>query len=187
MNKFLIILMIILALGCKFEPKNVSNELEFEEHTTDLILDTLVFDKNMIGKELAKKYAYGLSELQFYNQFVSESKILDTLILQEEHSKTEIIYLGKLKDLNNQNFYHVITNFKIIGIGEMQSPRGRSHVAFLSDNLEKAIIYQMGIPDKLPVKIENKILYFFHENEKIGISIFGGLPPLLCVPKIGCY
>lgn len=60
------------------------------------------------------------------------------------------------------------------------------HSAFLSDNLEKAIVYRMGMPEELPIKIENKILYFNYKTEKIGISIEGGLPPLLCVPKIGC-
>ena len=94
--------------------------------------------------------------------------------------------MGILKDLDNQNFYHVITNFKIIGSGEMDSPRGKSYIAFLDKSLDKAIVYQMALPDELPEKIEDNILYFTLESEKIGISILGGLPPLLCLPKIGC-
>lgn len=140
----------------------------------------------MYGNLLAEKYAFGLQELQFYKQFVSENKISKKQILSDEHMKTEIIYLGKLMDLNKQNSYHVITNFKIIGIGEMESPRGISNIAFINDSLNKAIIYRMGVPNELPEKIENNVLYFNHESEKIGISIFGGLPPMLCVPTIGC-
>ena len=140
----------------------------------------------MNGIQLNEKYAFGQSELDFYKQFISEKQVLEKQLLTEEHTKTEITYLGKLKDLNNQNFYHVITNFKIIGIGEMQSPRGISNIAFINENMNKAIIYRMGMPDELPERIDNKILYFNHESDKIGISIFGGLPPILCIPKIGC-
>lgn len=43
------------------------------------------------------------------------------------------------------------------------------------------------MPYDLPKNIEKNILYFNNEKTKIGISIFGGLAPLLCIPKIGCY
>lgn len=192
MTRFLIVFIIILAFGCKPEnlseikPKKNPEEFKLQASKSDIIFDTLIFDKNMYGNLLAEKYAFGLQELQFYKQFVSENKISKKQILSDEHMKTEIIYLGKLMDLNKQNSYHVITNFKIIGIGEMESPRGISNIAFINDSLNKAIIYRMGVPNELPEKIENNVLYFNHESEKIGISIFGGLPPMLCVPTIGC-
>ncbi|MEF3080507.1 hypothetical protein [Winogradskyella poriferorum] len=140
----------------------------------------------MKRKELTEKYAFGQSKLKFYKQFISENLITKKQILTDEYAKTEITYLGKLMDLDNQNYYHVITSFKIIGIGEMESPRGMSNIAFINKNVDKAIIYQVGMPDELPEKIENKILYFTHKSEKIGVSILGGLPPMLCIPKIGC-
>jgi len=195
MNKISIVL-ILAFLSCKSEQNNSSQELGSdkniakivtENNDSKVVLDTLVFYKNMNGELLTEKYASGLSELKFYKQFVSENKIAEKQILTEEHTKTEITYLGILNDLNNQNLYHVITNFKIIGIGEMESPRGESYIAFLDENLDKAIVYRMALPDELPEKIEDNVLYFTLESEKIGISILGGLPPMLCLPKIGCY
>ena len=193
-NKILLLPILFLLISCNQKQKQIDTwnnriaeyQAETEKNKSDIILDTLVFNQNMNGKELTEKYAFGLSELNFYKQFVSKDKILEKQILTELHSKTEITYLGKLRDLNNQNSYHVIKNFKIIGIGEMESPRGISNIAFLSDNLKKAIIYRMSLPNELPEKIENNILYFKLESEKVGISILGGLPPMLCLPKIGC-
>ena len=194
LNKILFLPILFLLISCNQRQKEIdtwNNRIaeypaETEKNKSDIILDTLVFNQNMNGKELTEKYALGFSELPFYKQFVSVNKILEKQILTEVHSKTEITYLGKLRDLNNQNSYHVIKNFKIIGIGEMESPRGISNIAFLSDNLEKAIIYRMSLPNELPEKIENNILYFKLESEKVGISILGGLPTMLCLPKIGC-
>ncbi|WP_299103570.1 hypothetical protein [uncultured Winogradskyella sp.] len=194
MNKILFLPILFLLISCNQKQKQIDTwnnriaeyQVETEKNKSDIILDTLVFNQNMNGKELTEKYAFGLSKLQFYKQFVSENKILEKQILTEKHTKAEITYLGKLRDLNNQNSYHVIKNFKIIGIGEMESPRGISNIAFLSDNLEKAIIYRMSLPNELPEKIENNILLFKSESEQVGISILGGLPTMLCVPKIGC-
>ncbi len=194
MNKILIVL-ILVFLSCTSEQKKSSLGLESDKNITKIktekndlkvVLDTLVFRKNMNGELLTEKYTSGLSELEFYKQFVSENKIAEKQILTEEHTKTEITYLGILNDLNHQNSYHVITNFKTIGIGEIESPRGQSYIAFLDENFDKAIVYQMALPDELPEKIEDNILYFTLESEKIGISILGGLPPMLCLPIIGC-
>ncbi|MFV0378364.1 MAG: hypothetical protein ACK5JD_13805 [Mangrovibacterium sp.] len=179
-TKFIhIIPFLILLISCNQKQKQINtwNEriAEYQTETgkteSDLILDTLVFNENLNGKELTEKYDFGQTELDFYKEFISDKQILEKQILTDEHTKTEITYLGKLMDLDNQNFYHVLTNFKIIGIGEMESPRGISNIAFINENMDKAIIYRMGMPDELPKKIEDKILYFNHESEKIGISI----------------
>ena len=68
----------------------------------------------------------------------------------------------------------------------MLSPRGRSEVAFINENQDRIIIYNLPMPDDLPKYIENNILFFQFEETKVGISILGGLPPELCLPEIGC-
>ena len=108
------------------------------------------------------------------------------IVINGKHIKTEIKYLGELKDLDHKNSYHIITNFKIIGIGEMLSPRGKSEVAFLNIKENQILIYDLGMPDNLPKKIEENILIFEVNNQKIKISVSGGLPPILCIPEIGC-
>ena len=196
MNRILIAFLTIWILGCNTKQKNEINKLQPQKDnvtskaknvSSNLIIDTLTFEQEMAGHLLAEKYAFGLEKLPFYKQFISENKILEKQILTDQRSETEITYLGKLRDLDNQHFYHALTDFKIVGIGEMESPRGISNIVFLDEHLEKAIIYRMGIPDDLPLRIENQRLLFYHKPEKIGITISGGLPPILCIPKIGCH
>ena len=91
-----------------------------------------------------------------------------------------------IEDLNNKESYHIITDFTIIGVGSMLSPRGKSNVIFINKNLDKIIIYNLPMPENLPLYIDNNVLFFNYEKTKIGISISGGLPPELCLPKIGC-
>lgn len=194
-KQILITIAITFIVGCKSENKNGINELKskksiapnkMEVVKSDTILDTLIFDQNMNGDYLDNKYSMGLNELNFYKDFISINEINKKQVLTTNNSKTEIRYLGKLKDLENSNTYHVITNFKIIGVGEMLSPRGQSYVAFLDNDFKNLIIYRMALPDELPEKIHNNILYFTVESNIVGISISGGLPPEFCVPKIGC-
>jgi hypothetical protein len=152
----------------------------------EVIYDTLVFDQAMKGKLLEEKFNSAKDKLKFYNKFISPSDINKLKTIKKEHSKTEIRYLGKLIDLKTKNSYHIITNFTVIGIGEMLSPRGRSEIAFLNEDKNHIIIYNLPMPEDLPKLINKNILFFQNENRKIGISISGGLPPELCIPEIGC-
>ncbi len=68
----------------------------------------------------------------------------------------------------------------------MPSPRGTSLIVFFNGTLDKVIIYLMAMSDELPKKIENNILYFSLKSQNDGISILGGLPPILCLPIIRC-
>ena len=148
--------------------------------------DTLIFNENMKGKILDEKFESCQNELNFYKPFINSKKINKLKILEEEFAKTTIKYLGIIKDLNDKNSYHVITDFTIIGIGSMESPRGKSKVVFINKNQDKIIIYNFPMPEDLPKLINKNILFFQNEQTKIGISIFGGLGPELCIPKIGC-
>ena len=149
-----------------------------------IILDTLVFTENMKGEMLSEKFKTSQSKLIYYKNFINPKSINKLKIITEKHTKTEIKYLGEIRDLDKINSYHVITNFQIWGIGLMLSPRGRSEVAFINKN--KIVIYDMAMPHDLPKYIQKNILYFEFKKTKIGISISGGLPPMLCVPEIGC-
>ena len=197
----LIIMIFALVFGCTARTANNNNKaeatkteskpvsqieksiVEIKEHI--IIYDTLVFTNNMKGKILSEKFKTSESQLKFYKTFINSQNINKLKIITKKHTKTEIKYLGKIKDLDKLKSYDVITNFRIWGIGQMLSPRGFSEVAFINE--DKIIIYNLSMPDELPTKIERNILYFTHEKSKIGISISGGLPPILCIPEIGCY
>jgi hypothetical protein len=149
-----------------------------------VIYDTLVFTDNMNGEALNDKLATSQSELKFYKKFINPKKIDQVIVLNDTDTKSEINYLGKIRDLDNKASYHVVTKFKTIVT--MLSPRGRSEVAFVNQANNKIIVYNLPMPQNLPKYIKNNILFFEFDNSRIGISILGGLPPLFCLPKIGC-
>jgi hypothetical protein len=183
MNKFSLIIIIVLFLSCKSTPSINKQKIE---NPTKIVYDTLVFNENMKGQNLKEKFESSQSELNYYKPFINSKKINKLKTLKEEYSKTEIKYLGEMKDLNNKDSYHVIIDFTIIGIGSMESPRGKSNVIFINENQDKIIIYNLPMPEDLPKYIDKNVLFFHFEETKVGISILGGLPPELCLPEIGC-
>ena len=162
-------------------------DIEAKKDSIITLFDTLVFSKKMNGKELNDKYDSSKPKLSFYKKFINQNSVNKLKTITDEHTKTEIVYLGILNDLYEKDSYHVITNFKVIGIGEMLSPRGKSEVAFINTKDNKIITYEMAMPYYLPVKIENNSLYFEFENSKIFVAVLDGFAPYLCIPTIGCY
>lgn len=134
-----------------------------------------------------EKLKEGEQKMGFYKKIITSDKLGTLQILEQGHSKIEIRYLGRIRDLSTRNAYHVISNFRIIGIGEMLSPRGRSEIAFIDLQNEYIIIYDFGMPENLPNSIRENVLYFSLKNTEVGISISGGLPTFLCLPEIGCH
>jgi hypothetical protein len=184
MNKFLMMIIIVAFLSCKLTPSINKQKIQ---NPTEIIYDTLVFNENMKGENLKEKFESSQSELNYYKTFINSKKINKLKTIKEEYSKSEIIYLGEIKDLNNKDSYQVIIDFTIIGIGSMESPRGKSNVIFINENQDKIIIYNLPMPEDLPKYIEKNVLFFNFEKTKVGISILGGLPPELCLPEIGCH
>lgn len=201
MCRILILLLVSIFFSC--DSKNNTSKIEipkeksktkiivkdsfFEKKLPSVIFDTLVFEKNMNGSLLREKFKNSSVKFDFYNKFIHSKNINQLITIKEKHSETEINYLGELKDLDGKNSYHVITNFHVYGIGEMLSPRGRSEVAFVNKKNNQIMVYDVGMPILLPIKVENNILYFDVENTKMEVSILGGLAPLLCIPENGCY
>ena len=199
MNKLYILVVSVIFFNCN--SKNSKTNIDGSEKITkieinttvkthsennpSIIYDTLVFTEFMKGNSLENKILESKNKLHFYKKFIKSSKVNQPQIIDEKYTKTKIKYLGELKDIDNLNSYKVITNFKIIGIGKMLSPRGISEIAFI-DSKNNIIIYNMGMPENLPNYIENNTLFFEIEKTKIGILISGGLAPIFCIPIIGC-
>ncbi len=164
--------------------KNTTSKVTGQNSDSSVIYDTLVFTDNMNGEIFNNKFKSSQPELKFYREFINSKKINELIVLKEKGVKREIKYLGEIKDLNNKTSYHVVTNFRIIT--GMLSPRGRSDVVFVNEAKNKIIVYNLTMPENLPKYIRNSILFFEYDNTRVGISIFGGLPPLFCLPEIGC-
>lgn len=150
-------------------------------------LDTLQFNENMRGSLLDEKYKECKSNLSYYKKFILKKDVIKLRTIIEKDTKSEIRYLGELRDLTTNQSYHIVTNFKIIGIGTILSPRGHSEVAFINEKQDSILIYSVNMPKDLPKFIGNEVLYFQPNDSLLGITISGGLPPFLCVPKLGCY
>ncbi|MEL6628920.1 MAG: hypothetical protein AAFQ92_25605, partial [Bacteroidota bacterium] len=119
--------------------------------------------------------------------FVNQSKIDSFQVFEDGSTRYELKYLGSITDLANNSAYHVIRNFKITGIGEMLSPRGKSELAFIDTLTRDILIYNMGLPEYLPRYIEENSLRFDLDSTTIFIYISGGLSPFICLPVIGCH
>lgn len=200
MTKLLLMLLFAFIVSCNSKTTDKESKIETKKHDTitknstskvagqtgdsSVIYDTLVFTDNMNGEVLNDKIISSQPELKFYRKFINSKKINELIVLNEKGVKREIKYLGEIKDLNNKTSYHVVTNFRILT--DMLSPRGRSDVAFVNDAKNKIIVYNLPMPGNLPKYIRNNILFFEYDNTRAGISISGGLPPLLCLPEIGC-
>ena len=150
------------------------------------VIDTLVFNDNMDGEVLDNKIIEGKEKFDFYKNYIDPTAKDQIVVLNDKNTKTEIKYLGELKDLDSKNSYHVISKFKIFGIGEMLSPRGQSEVAFINKRDNQTLVYDLGMPDNLPRSIEENVLVFDINAKKVGVLISGGLSPLLCISEIGC-
>ncbi|BCY27564.1 hypothetical protein [Flavobacterium okayamense] len=190
MKNPLILFSFFLFLSCHNNDKiNLENKSKVNQQlknkTNSLVIDTLVFSESMKGELLDKKIIESKKKLKFYKKFTHTKAINKIQIIEDKHSKTELIYLGEIYDIDNSNSYKVISNFKLIGINELLSPKGKSEIAFI-DNNYNIMVYDMGMPENLPKYINDNVLYFNIKNTKIGIQISGGLSPMFCIPKIGC-
>jgi len=199
MRKFIVVFLILIT-SCGTETASDLSRYESAENANKsinpvgkdsvetkkpvIIYDTLVFAKSPDKEFLAEKFKSSQTQLKFYKKFIKQKSVNQLKIINGRHTKTEIKYLGKIKDLNGVDSYDVVTNFHIWGIGQMLSPRGRSEMAFV--NKDQIIIYKVSMPYDLPERIEENIIYFRQDQTKIGISISGGLPAVFCVPQIGC-
>ena len=190
MNKYFLIFIIILS--CNSKNENSKLNLENNKAQTNsksnnnikpsIIYDTLVFQENMNGKMLINKFNESKDWLKFYKKYINIKSVNKKVQLDHgDDCKTEIIYLGELRDLNDKNSYHIITDFRTIG-----KTKGRSAVAFIDETKTKIITYNLPMPEGLPKYIDQNVLFFQSNGIKIGVSLKGGLPPLLCLPEIGC-
>lgn len=196
MKKIILLSIVMLMFSCTSEQKNHTDiskqntkrtNISSKKKEYEILIDTLDFHQTSHNELIAEKYANALPQLQFYKQFISDQRIAKKQAVNDTYSESEIIYLGKLASLNKQHEYHIISNFKVIKTGGSESPRGFSTIVFINTSLDKIMIFNVNMPDELPIKIENDVLYFNAESEKVGIVIVDELFAYLCIPKIGCY
>ena len=120
-------------------------------------------------------------------KYIDSVLIDSTIEVKTKNTKSTLTYLGKITDLSTHSSHYVITDFTIIGINEMLSPRGNTKLIFIDDKKEKMMIYSLGMPSERPKAILDNQLIFTHDKSEVRISFSGGLPLFLCVSTIDCY
>ncbi len=128
-------------------------------------------------------------DLRFFIDFIDEEKKDSLQILEEDDTKHSVKYLGNIV-LENNKLYYVLTNFSVIGINGMISPRGKSELIFINKDKTEIIKYYAGMPDELPNKINKNSLIFSYNNSEIKLFellIDNDFPPVLCPKYIGCF
>jgi len=141
--------------------------------------------KNKIRKNIQISNPNSEKELlEFYTSFILENKKDSTILNEALEIKKQIKYFGK----SSTKFrYYILTNFSIFGLKDHSSPKGKSELVFINNNLKKIRIYNFDLPEELPIDIKDNHLIFTFNDSLIEVNITKPLQPFLCVPKIGCF
>lgn len=126
-----------------------------------------------------------------YSRYVNDQLINKKQLVKTHDDKEKIIYLGKIKNSEGKVLFYILAIYS-----EVQAAlviHGHSNVLYLGKDKVIKRQFELGIPDELPFKLENNILYFHYYNNKtkkkelyanhVGTEI----PKLLCVGPDECY
>jgi hypothetical protein len=121
--------------------------------------------------------------------------ILDSLQIGQTYSeksstfKTKVTYLGTILNANKGTLFYVLTeNYDVKAAIEWH---GHSRIVFLGKNKRMKAFYSLNLPEELPNKLADNVLYF--KDKKSGKvtkqKITGKLPDLICVKpdNSDCY
>lgn len=146
--------------------------------TPILILLTILFSCKLFGQ----------SE---YTKYIVADSLNKTCFVKFEGGDSKITYLGIIKNQKGDTLYYVFSDFTRIQAAIQM--HGHSNIIFLNKKRAEVKKYDIGLPENLPFKLLNNVLYFKHidENTKkkktykfvIGIT----LPKLICVDTNDCY
>jgi hypothetical protein len=193
---FILLLIIAVALACN----NVDNHKTVESEDTEsndslnnvqmtdgLCIDTVFSNSKNYKDGIQAMYESNACQLSEYLIYLDPNLIDSNVISESKNTKSQVVYLGEITDLKTHKLHHVLTDFTIVGINEVLSPKGHTKLIFIDALKEKILFYNLGMPDERPINIRNNQLIFKKDKTEIRISISGGLPLILCIPQIDCY
>lgn len=114
---------------------------------------------------------------EYYHKCISENLIgKKQLNKLDNNNKSTKIYLGTIYCSNVDLYYDVITQFDLIKMAI--DYRGKSKLIFLGKSRKTCRIYELDMPDELPVLIKNNELIIINESDTISKSMEDGLFPI---------
>jgi hypothetical protein len=126
-----------------------------------------------------------------YSKFIKADKINKKQTHKYGKDVDSIVYLGVIKDNDGTTIYHVISNFRLVQAAIQK--HGHSEIVFLDKNLKVKRGYELSMPEDLPFKLEDNVLYFYYiDNQTKTKQVFKtnisrDLPKLICIAPNDCY
>jgi len=151
----------------------------------DTLYTRIQFEPSMQGEILQEKYKSGQEEIVKLDTFIQPTLAGIVRVSLQDNIEFHTNYLGLMPDEDGIHHYHVFTRFIKSGTNTT-SPQGTSRLCFIHENKDSAISYDMEMPEHFPTSLSGKHLIYTFQDTCYGFSIEGGLPPALCLPKLGC-
>jgi hypothetical protein len=132
--------------------------------------------------------AFGQSN---YSKYIVADSVGKTEFVKHKDGDEKITYLGVIKKQNSDTLYYVIITFRRVQAAIVM--HGHSDIIFLNRDYKEAKSYELGLPEELPYKLVNNVLYFKYVDEKTGKkAVFKNkietvLPKMMCISPVECY
>jgi hypothetical protein len=145
-------------------------------------------EKNLI-KESIKSAQIDSFEIEYqkldFKPFITKKNIGKEIVTSKSKDAEYFTrYLGTI-DLG-ENKYHVISQFYTIQAAIVK--HGHSRIIFLDSNLKIKKIYNLSMPNELPIAITANELIFNIDNKKYNLNLGKGISSMICIPNNeGCY
>lgn len=125
-----------------------------------------------------------------YGEILTQAKAGKSVTRKTKDSESTITYLGTIRNKNRKVVYFVVKEF--LKFQAARQMHGRSTILFFDNQKNKIAEYRVNLPDELPIKLTNNILYFtardskgnsIEHQEEISIA----LPEYICVSSEECF
>lgn len=152
--------------------------LKMKKKIQILILITISFTSYLLGQSEYKKYIVANSSKK-------------THFIKTKSGDSRITYLGTVRNRKGDTLYYVLSDFSRVKAAIQM--HGHSNIIFLNNKKEEIKKFDVGLPENLPFKLLNNVLYFKHINDKTKkeklykFEISATLPKLICVDTNDCY
>ena len=146
-----------------------------------------ISEKNVTTTTSSENSSY--SDSTEYAKYVVTKLKTKKQNIKEENLEETIVYLGDIQ-VNGKLFY-ILTSFRRTQAALVK--HGHSTIYILDSKKRIVKEYELGLPEELPFKVENNILYFHYKDSKTNKRktyinrIERELPKLMCVEPDNCY
>jgi len=121
------------------------------------------------------------------NAILSIKAINKTFVSKSKDDTTWRTYLGSIKDDKHRTIYYIIKEFNKIQAAVTW--HGHSNVYFFNAYKKVVARVDVGLPENLPVQLENNTIYFPDDKntgQVSGVKISRSLPKAICIRPDWC-